>query len=65
LRMARECLAGPKQEGAMDGDIQATEKLLVELREAYRRLPQHIQGTSRAYYARTPGRHNPSNKRAS
>jgi len=27
----------------MDGDIQAAEKLLAELREAYRRLPQHIR----------------------
>ena len=28
---------------AMDGDIQAAGKLLAELREAYRRLPQHVQ----------------------
>jgi hypothetical protein len=27
----------------MDGDIQAAGKLLAELRESYRRLPQHIQ----------------------
>jgi len=27
----------------MDGDVQAAEELLVELREAYRRLPQPIQ----------------------
>jgi len=27
----------------MDGDIQAAEKLLAELRESYRRLPQNIQ----------------------
>ncbi len=27
----------------MDGDIQAAGKLLAELRESYRRLPQNIQ----------------------
>jgi hypothetical protein len=27
----------------MDGDIQAAGKLLAELRESYRRPPQHIQ----------------------
>lgn len=44
LRTARELLAGPEQVvGAMNGDIQAAGKLLAELREAYRGLPQHIQ----------------------
>jgi hypothetical protein len=37
-------LAGPEQVvGVMNGDIQAAGKLLAELREAYRGLPQHIQ----------------------
>jgi len=27
----------------MDGDIEAAGKLLADLRESYRRLPQHIQ----------------------
>ena len=37
-------LAGPEQVvGAMNGDIQAAGKLLTELREAYRSLPQHVQ----------------------
>jgi hypothetical protein len=37
-------LADPEQVvSAMYGDIQAAAKLLAELREAYRRLPQHIQ----------------------
>jgi hypothetical protein len=36
-------LAGPEQVGAMDVEIQAARKLLAELREAYRGLPQHIQ----------------------
>jgi len=38
-----QVLAGPEQVDAMDGDIQAAGKLLAELRESYRRLPQHIQ----------------------
>ena len=36
-------VAGPEQVEAMDGDIEAAGKLLAELRESYRRLPQHIQ----------------------
>ena len=36
-------LAGPEQVDAMDGDIEAAGKLLADLRESYRRLPQHIQ----------------------
>ena len=36
-------LADPEQVDAMDGDIEAAGKLLAELRESYRRLPQHIQ----------------------
>jgi hypothetical protein len=37
-------LAGPEQVvNAMNGDIRAAGRLLAELREAYRRLPQHIQ----------------------
>ena len=36
-------LASPEQVDAMDGDIEAAGKLLAELRESYRRLPQHIQ----------------------
>ena len=40
------CVIGGRPEkvvSAMDGDIQAAGKLLAELREAYRRLPQHVQ----------------------
>jgi len=36
-------VAGPEQVDAMDGDIEAAGKLLAELRDSYRRLPQHIQ----------------------
>jgi hypothetical protein len=44
LGAAPRASAGPEQvAGAMNGDIQAAAKLLMELRETYQSLPQHIQ----------------------
>ena len=58
-------LAGPEQEGAMNGDIQAAGKLLAELRQAYRRLPQHIQAHVAHLLRESTLQTHPSNERAS